>query len=160
MKFIRTIALIGFLVAAATACNSEADTLANDDTTEFEVVGESIDAPAPSAAAKAPKPMVTFAPVTKASRIETIYIDAVRDNTTSYGGASDADILKVGYQVCETIDAVDGDVLEVVLGAIEGMDGTEAMDAGFTIGAAVQAFCPEYTDATLEAAELMMEYGG
>lgn len=79
---------------------------------------------------------------------EEIYLNAVHSVNNYYiENNTDADLVALGRTLCSTLDQ-GATVMEVVEGLVATGDynDTESQEfAGVTIGAAVSAFCPEYS---------------
>src|SRR5690606_20188954 len=81
--------------------------------------------------------------------VEDRYIAAVHDAYPPAAAAADALVLDVGYQVCETLAAgVDLPTIMLVLASDESIDPELS---GAVIGAAIPAFCPEFTGQLVDA---------
>lgn len=80
--------------------------------------------------------------------VEDMYLQVLRATGNSYiTGASDSDLIQLGHTVCEALDA--GNTVEEVIYYLaansNNNDPEFARFEGQVIGAAVPAFCPEYS---------------
>lgn len=74
---------------------------------------------------------------------DTLFANIVRDNTDTFDGASDEQIVETAHAVCDlwaTGATFEDQAAAVVKAKIDMYDG------GFLIGAATEAYCPEYSD--------------
>ena len=86
------------------------------------------------------------------SVVDEVYLELLRDEALIFAVSDDQTLLDLGRSYCDLIDAAGGDtdaaVLAVAQAAIESDMDAEA--AGYAMGAAVAAFCPEH-QAALDA---------
>jgi hypothetical protein len=85
---------------------------------------------------------VTTTTAKKASAID-VYVASMK---VKYPNSSDAQLIDLGKTSCEVIDAF-GSVADAIFAIAEDptWDREMALNAGYTFGAAVPVFCPEYT---------------
>jgi hypothetical protein len=80
-------------------------------------------------------------PVLSDEQLEQVYLLTLREQNPELTAVSDDMIVRLGHQVCETLDA--GASFDQMAAALLGQGNDEL--AGAVVGAAVSAFCPEYT---------------
>jgi hypothetical protein len=80
------------------------------------------------------------------SVIEDLYLDTIRSEDPSLYAVASDDLVDIGEAFCQMIDEAGGDTDRALLQAVVAISesGMETSTAGFIIGAAVPAFCPEY----------------
>jgi len=81
--------------------------------------------------------------------VEQVFLELLRDESAIFAVADDDTLLGMARSYCELIDAFDGDtdaaLLAVARAAVESE--MDAQAAGYALGAAVTAFCPEHSAA-------------
>lgn len=84
---------------------------------------------------------------------DDLFVDYVRDNTTTLATVPDATIVEFAQSVCAAYDR--GATPEDVVGVILQHSSTEAQVTDYAVvaGAGVAAYCPEYGDMVVDAAE-------
>jgi len=83
------------------------------------------------------------------SVVDEVYLELLRDESLIFAVSDDQTLLDLGRSYCELIDAAGGDTDAAVLAVAQAAIGSD-MDpgaAGYAMGAAVTAFCPEHQDA-------------
>lgn len=76
---------------------------------------------------------------------DDIFIKLVQDQTESFDYVPDATILELAQNICEFWES--GGTVEQAFQIVR-KSGIDSYDGGFFIGAATEAYCPEYSDRT------------
>lgn len=73
--------------------------------------------------------------------MDDIFLRVLRDGTDSFDHASDSKVVKLAHVLCGLWD--DGQSLDSVFSMLYSV-GYSAQESGFFVGAATQAYCPQY----------------
>lgn len=73
---------------------------------------------------------------------EDMFLTILRDGTDFFDDVPDNEILDLGYAVCEAWDA-GVTFKDIAVAAVD--SGIPAGDAGYLVGAATKAFCPQHS---------------
>jgi hypothetical protein len=127
-KTILTVALIAGLALIGAACDNENDVTPST-TAEAENADGVVSADNPSGL--------------DSDTMDQLYLSTVRGGADSFAGIDDATLIEFGQAVCTGFDS--GATFAEL--AAMGLDTTlDNIDLGYTMGVAVGAYCPEYTD--------------
>jgi hypothetical protein len=75
--------------------------------------------------------------------LDQLYLSTVREGAPTFAGIPDATLIEFGQAVCTGFD---GGATFAELAAMGLDSGLNNIDLGFTMGAGVAAYCPEYSD--------------
>jgi hypothetical protein len=89
-----------------------------------------------------PAPSDTLAPDT----MDQLYLSTVREGAPSFADINDATLIEFGQAVCSGFDGGATFTELATMGLDSGLDN---IDLGFTMGVAVAAYCPEYSNEVL-----------
>jgi hypothetical protein len=79
----------------------------------------------------------------ESATMDELYLSTVREGADSFAGIDDATLIEFGQAVCTGFDS--GATFAEL--AAMGLDTTlDNIDLGYTMGVAVGAYCPEYSD--------------
>lgn len=101
---------------------------------------DSIEAPAVTTEAEQPEPSIEWTAPTKPDiDWDQAYLDTLDMGDIYY--PDDAAAINLGHAIC---DGYDAGLSTITIGGIATDEGFTPYDAGYIIGAAVSAYCPEY----------------